>query len=180
MHPLVRLYLRTAFLFLALGLAAGLWIEFQLVTGGSISHGMIVAHVHLLLVGFLLMTILGVAFWLFPRSGRGQPIGPYPNLVAFSYVLLTAGTAIRAVTEFFDLQLTAELWGYVRLGASTAQVAAIVIGIVALWGRIRGASFAKVSPAAAPPAALPARLSLPDSAAPPEAAAPDPPPAPPS
>jgi hypothetical protein len=121
MHILVRLYLRTAFLFLALGLVAGLWVEFQQVTGGSISHGMIVAHVHLLLVGFLLMTIFGVAFWLFPRSGRGQPIGPYPHLVAFSYVLLTAGTAIRATTEFFDLQLSAPLWGYVRLGAAPSS-----------------------------------------------------------
>jgi hypothetical protein len=148
MHLLVRLYLRTAFLFLALGLLAGLWIEIQLVTGGAISHGMVVAHVHLLLVGFLLMTILGVAFWLFPRSGRGQPIGPYPHLVAFAYVLLTLGTAIRATTEFFDLQLTAQVWGYLRLAASTAQVAGIGIGIVALWGRIRGAAFPKNEPGA--------------------------------
>ncbi len=150
MHILVRLYLRTAFLFLALGLLGGLWIEFQLASGGTISHGMIVAHVHLLLVGFLLMTIFGVAFWLFPRSGRSQPIGPYPNLVAFAYVLLTAGTVVRAVTEFFDMQLAALAWGYVRLGASTAQAAGIAIGMVALWGRIRGAALAKVEPPAAP------------------------------
>jgi cbb3-type cytochrome oxidase subunit 1 len=153
MHPLVRLYLRTAFLFLALGLLGGLWIEFQLVSGGTISHGMIVAHVHLLLVGFLLMTIFGVAFWLFPRSGRGQPIGPYPNLVAFAYGLLTLGTVVRAGTEFFDLQLNAQTWGYVRLAASSAQVAGIAIGVVALWGRIRGAAFSKLdSPPAEPPA----------------------------
>ena len=157
MHILVRLYLRTAFLFLALGLLGGLWIEFQLVSGGTISHGMIVAHVHLLLVGFLLMTIFGVAFWLFPRSGRGQPIGPYPNLVAFAYVLLTLGTVVRAGTEFFDLWLAARAWGYVRLGASTAQVAGIAIGVVALWGRIRGVAFPKVEPPAAPaPPAPPA------------------------
>jgi hypothetical protein len=149
-HLLVRLYLRTAFLFLALGLLAGLWIEIQLVTGGTLSHGMVVAHVHLLLVGFLLMTILGVAFWLFPRSGRGQPIGPYPHLVAIAYVLLTVGTLVRAGTEFFDLQLTAQIWGYARLGAATAQVAGIGLGVVALWGRIRGAAFPKVEPVAPP------------------------------
>jgi len=149
-HPVVRLYLKTSFAFLALGLLGGLWIEFQLVSGGTISHGMIVAHVHLLLVGFLLMMIFGVAFWLFPRSGRGQPIGPYPNLVAFAYALLTVGTVVRAVTEFFDLQLTARTWGYVRLAASAAQVAGIGIGIAALWGRIRGAAFAKIEPPAPP------------------------------
>ncbi len=151
MHILVRLYLRTAFLFLILGLAAGLWLEFQLVTGGTISHEMIVAHVHLLLVGFLLMMILGVAFWLFPRSGRGQPIGPYPNLVGFAYALITAGTLLRAGTEFFDAALTARGWAFLRLGAATAQVAGIAIGIVALWGRVRGAAFPKIEPPAPPP-----------------------------
>ena len=110
MHILVRLYLRTAFVFLALGLVTGLWLEFQLTTGGAISHGMIVAHVHVLLVGFLLMMILGTAFWLFPRSGRGQPIGPHPWAVGLAYALLTLGTAVRGATEFFDLRLTAPAW----------------------------------------------------------------------
>ncbi|MGA2382533.1 MAG: hypothetical protein ABSG61_03780 [Gemmatimonadales bacterium] len=146
MHILVRLYLRTAFVLLALGLVTGLWLEFQLTTGGTISHGMIVAHVHLLLVGFLVMMIVGTALWLFPRSGRGQPIGPYPNLVAFAYALLTAGTLVRAVTEFFDVALDSQLWAYVRLAAATAQVAGVLIGIVALWGRVRGAAIPKVAP----------------------------------
>lgn len=152
MHILVRLYLRTAFVFLALGLVTGLWIEIQLTTGGTISHGMIVAHVHLLLVGFLVMMIVGTALWLFPRSGRGRPIGPYPNLVAFAYVLLTAGTLIRAVTEFFDMQLTSQAWAYARLASSTAQVAGVLIGIVALWGRVRGAAIPKIE-VPPPPAA---------------------------
>jgi hypothetical protein len=138
---------------LALGLLGGLWIELQLVTGGTVSHGMIVAHVHVLLVGFLLMMILGTAFWLFPRSGRGQPIGPYPKLVGLAYALLTAGTLVRGLSEFFDLMLVAQAWGYVRLAASAAQVAGIGIGIVALWGRVRGASMARSAPPAASPPA---------------------------
>ena len=146
MHALVRLYLRTAFVFLALGLLGGLWIELRLATAGPISHGMIVAHVHVLLVGFLLMMILGTAFWLFPRSGRGQPIGPYPRLVGLAYALLAAGTLVRALTEFFDLELAARPWGFVRLGASAGQVAGIVLGIVALWGRVRGAAIPKLEP----------------------------------
>ncbi len=149
MHILVRLYLRTAFFFLALGLFGGLWIEAQSMAGGVISHGMIVAHVHVLLVGFLLMMVFGVAYWLFPRSGHGQPIGPYPILVGFSYALLTAGTLTRAVTEFFDAQLTTQAWAYVRLAASTCQVGGIMIGVVALWGRVRGAALPKAEPPAA-------------------------------
>jgi len=151
MHILVRLYLRTAFLFLVLGLLGGLWIEFQVTAGGVVSHGMVVAHVHVLLVGFLLMMVLGVAFWLFPRSGRGQPIGPYPNLVGFAYALLTAGTLIRGITEFFDLHLVAQVWSYVTLAASTSQVGGIAVAILALWGRVRGAAFPKVEPPADTP-----------------------------
>lgn len=151
MHILVRLYLRTAFFFLALGLLGGLWIEAQSLAGGVISHGMVVAHVHVLLVGFLLMMVFGVAYWLFPRSGHGQPIGPYPVLVGFAYALLTAGTLTRAVTEFFDTQLAAQVWAYVRLGASTSQVGGIMIGVIALWGRVRGAVLHRVEPPAATP-----------------------------
>jgi hypothetical protein len=143
MHILVRLYLRTAFFFLALGLLGGLWVEVQLTAGGTISHGMVVAHVHLLLVGFLLMMIFGVAYWLFPRAGRSQPIGPYPNLVGFAYVLMAAGTMMRAATEFFDVQLDTPFWGYVRLGASASQVAGIAIAIWTLWERVRGAAHPK-------------------------------------
>jgi hypothetical protein len=146
MHILVRLYLRTAFLFLALGLLGGLWIEVETTTGSVVSHGMVVAHVHVLLVGFLLMMVLGVAYWLFPRSGRGQPIGPYPNLVGFAYVLLTTGTLVRATVEFFDLVLVAQVWSFVRLAASASQVGGIAIAIVALWGRVRGAAIPKVEP----------------------------------
>jgi len=146
MHPLVRLYLRTALAFLVLGLAGGLWVEYRLTTGGAISHGMIVAHVHLLLVGFLLMMVFGVAYWMFPRSARGQPIGPHPTMIAVTYVLLTAGTLLRAATEFLDLWLAAPAWGYARLAAATAQAAGIVVGIVALWGRIRGTAIARADP----------------------------------
>ncbi|HXY19580.1 MAG TPA: hypothetical protein VEH83_06245 [Gemmatimonadales bacterium] len=149
MHTLVRLYLRTAFAFLALGLAGGLWLEYRQTVGGVISQGMIVAHVHVLLVGFLLMMILGTAFWLFPRSGRGQPIGPHPRAVGLAYALLAAGTAIRGVTEFFDIELAAPAWRYVRLAASACQAAGILVGIAALWGRVRGAAVAKAEPPAA-------------------------------
>ncbi|HTT67146.1 MAG TPA: hypothetical protein VMF70_03890 [Gemmatimonadales bacterium] len=146
MHALVRLYLRTAFAFLALGLMGGLWLEYRLTVGGVISQGMIVAHVHVLLVGFLLMMILGTAFWLFPRAGRGQPVGPHPFAVGLAYGLLTAGTVVRGVAEFFDLELSAPVWRYVALAASSVQAAGVLIGIVALWSRVRGAAAPKLAP----------------------------------
>lgn len=153
MHPLVRLYLKTAFIFLALGLASGLWVQVELARGSSVSHGMIVAHVHLLLVGFVLMMIIGVALWFFPRSGRDQPVGPWPGLVALGYVLLTTGTVVRSATEFFEAWLAAPAWGYIRLAGATLQVAGIAVGIISLWGRIRGAAISKVETGSGQPRA---------------------------
>lgn len=144
MHPLVRLYLKTAFVFLALGLLTGLWIEGQLVFGGRwLSHAMVVAHVHLLLVGFLLLLILGVALWMFPRLARGQPVGPNPRLAAVGYACLALGTVGRAATEFLDLWLTAPGWQYARFAFAALQVAGIGLGIALVWRRVRGAAVLK-------------------------------------
>jgi hypothetical protein len=56
------------------------------------------------------------------------------------------GTAVRGVTEFFDLQLTAPIWRYTGLAASALQVAGILVGIAALWSRVRGAAMPKTEP----------------------------------
>ncbi len=144
MHPLVRLYLKTAFVFLGLGLVAGLWIEGELVFRGRwLSHGMVVAHTHLLLVGFLLLLVLGVALWMFPRLARGQPVGPSPRLVAVGWALLAVGTAARALTEFFDLWLTADGWRWVRFAGAALQLTGILVGVAMLWRRVRGAAVLK-------------------------------------
>ena len=71
MTPLVRRYVKTSFAFLAAGLLLGAWIivsEFLL--GAHPPRLFITAHAHLLLVGFMLMIVMGVATWMFPRPGR--------------------------------------------------------------------------------------------------------------
>ncbi len=42
-------------------------------------YQIITAHVHLLLVGFILMMIMGVALWMFPRLPKGDE-GYSPDL----------------------------------------------------------------------------------------------------
>ena len=71
MPPLVRRYIKTSFAFLVLGLLLGGYLLVaQFVLGHYPSRLLVTAHVHLLLVGFMLMIVMGVATWMFPRPGR--------------------------------------------------------------------------------------------------------------
>jgi hypothetical protein len=69
--PLVRRYIKTSFLFLVAGLVLGGYILVAEFTVGRYPPRLfITAHVHLLLVGFMLMLVMGVATWMFPRPAR--------------------------------------------------------------------------------------------------------------
>jgi hypothetical protein len=71
MTPLVRLYIKTSFVFLLLGLVLGGYITVVVnLAGRAVPWPLITAHVHLLLVGFMLTLVSGVATWMFPRPAR--------------------------------------------------------------------------------------------------------------
>lgn len=71
MTPLVRRYIKTSFVFLLVGvLLGGYIVVVEFVAGTYPSRLLTTAHVHLLLVGFLLLVVMGVATWMFPRPGR--------------------------------------------------------------------------------------------------------------
>src|SRR4029079_1101212 len=71
MTPLVRRYVKTSFVFLVAWLLLGGWIIVgEFVLGVYPPRLFITAHVHLLLVGFMLMLVMGVATWMFPRPAR--------------------------------------------------------------------------------------------------------------
>ena len=97
MTPLVRLYIKTSFAFLLLGLALGGYITVEVnLLGRAVAWPVITAHVHLVLVGFMLMLVFGVATWMFPRSARDG--GRYrPGLAWLVYWLLTGTTLVRVL-----------------------------------------------------------------------------------
>jgi hypothetical protein len=144
--PLVRRYVKTAFVFLLLGLALGAHVTVEVnVRGRGVPWPLITAHVHLLLVGFMLMLVFGVATWMFPRPARDD--ARYrPWLAETVYWLLTVSTAVRAAGE-----LAAAVSG--RRGTPLAalgglgQVLAGVLFVANMWVRVR------MPAAAAPPPA---------------------------
>ena len=137
MSPLVRRYVKTSFGFLILGLLLGGWIivgEFLL--GAAPPRLFITAHVHLLLVGFMLMLVMGVATWRFPRPGRDDA-GYRPAVAETVYWIMTLATAARAAAE-----LAAPYWGVpvlrwvIALGG-LGQLAGAVLFTINMWSRVR-------------------------------------------
>ena len=71
MPPLIRRYIKTSFAFLIAGLILGGYLTVgQFLLAAYPPHLVITAHVHLLLVGFMLMMVMGVATWMFPRPAK--------------------------------------------------------------------------------------------------------------
>jgi heme/copper-type cytochrome/quinol oxidase subunit 1 len=139
MHSLVRRYLKTAILFLATGLAIGGWMVVDRELRGTFpSPYAASAHTHAILVGFVMMMILGVALWLFPRPAK-EDARYNPRAAEAAYWLLTAGTAGRIIGELARISVSALYVRWVVIVASFAQIAGIGLFFFTMWSRIRPA-----------------------------------------
>jgi heme/copper-type cytochrome/quinol oxidase subunit 1 len=137
MHSLVRRYIKTAIGFLITGLGLGLYMvvrrELRNVAPTPLQ---ISAHTHVILVGFVMTMILGVALWLFPRPDKSDARYK-PMLAEVSYWLLTAGTAARFIAELTRESSQGQWERWIIVLASAAQVLALVIFFHTMWSRIR-------------------------------------------
>jgi len=136
MTPLVRLYVKTSFVFLMLGLALGAYIAIEVnLLGRAVPWPLITAHTHLVLVGFVLMVVFGVATWMFPRPARDD--ARYRLGVAWLvYWLLTVSTIVRSLGEFSAAVTGSRGSPLAALGA-LGQVAAAILFVVNMWTRVR-------------------------------------------
>ena len=95
-----------------------------------------VLHAHLLLVGFLLLMIFGVAFWMFPKVS-GQRPRRETGWVAFG--LLNAGLLLRVLAEPFTTRAgSAPAWDVLLGIAAVLPALAAVAFALAVWPRVRG------------------------------------------
>ncbi len=137
MFTLVRRYIKTALLFFLAGLTLGAWILYLQIYGDTQNiDALISAHTHLTLFGFMIMLIMGVAYWMFPRPAKDD-YRYSPGLAEINYWFITAGTIVRA---------SGEVWLYLSSGASPrwliaagggAQLIAGFIFSWNIWSRIR-------------------------------------------
>ena len=137
MYSLVRRYLKTGIVFLGVGLAIGLWMMAERdLLGRFPSTYEQSAHTHAILVGFVMMMILGVALWLFPRPAK-EDVRYTPALAEAAYWLMTVGTATRIAGELAR-PFTAGM--PVRVATFTAgvlQVVGLAVFFYTMWSRIR-------------------------------------------
>jgi hypothetical protein len=135
--PLVRRYIKTSFLFLLWGLAVGGWIIVgEFVAGVHPPRLFITAHVHLLLVGFMLMMVMGVATWMFPRPARDDP-RYRPELAEAVYWIMTVATVVRAAAELTTPFIPVPPLRWTIALAGLGQIAGTGLFVVNMWWRVR-------------------------------------------
>lgn len=137
MPPLVRRYVKTSFVFLLAGLLLGGYASVaEFLLGRYPPRLLITAHAHLLLVGFVLMIVMGVATWMFPRPARDDT-RYRPELAEAVYWVMTVATALRALAEIgAGLGGAAALRVVVALGG-LGQLAGAVLFVANMWWRVR-------------------------------------------
>jgi len=137
MTPLVRRYIKTSFVFLLAGLLLGGWIIVaEFVFERYPPRLFITAHVHLLLVGFMLMIVMGVATWMFPRPGRDDA-GYRPALAETVYWVMTIATTVRAVAELCASLSPAPVLRLLIAAGGLGQLAGAGLFVLNMWRRVR-------------------------------------------
>lgn len=129
-----RLFIKTALVYLVLGVAAGAWMLLRQ-AGVPLPEveNLYTVHIHLLGVGFFLMMVCGVALWMFPRkSGETREEAARDPLAWTTYYLIAGGLAVRCVAL-----LLPAVFGNVVLAASAfLQFGGVAAFAAAIWPRV--------------------------------------------
>ncbi|MBZ0198263.1 MAG: hypothetical protein K8H86_00230, partial [Ignavibacteriaceae bacterium] len=97
---------------------------------------LISAHTHIILVGSVMMMIMGVALWFFPRPEKTDK--KYnPSLIWVTYWLMTIATALRFVTQLIASYYYIQWINISIVILSSLQVLAMILFFYSMWGRIR-------------------------------------------
>lgn len=137
MFSTVRYFIKTSLIFLAIGLISGIYMSFsKYVYLSGVSQEMISAHTHIILVGSVMMMIMGVALWFFPKADK-EDKKYKPGLILFTYYLITSATALRFIFQVLASIFFIKWINYFVTITSTLQVIAFILFFYSMWGRIR-------------------------------------------
>ena len=137
MFTTVRYFVKTSVVFLFVGILTGLYMSFaKYIYQTGYTQELISAHTHIILVGSVIMMIMGVALWFFPRAEKDDK--KYnPDLILIIYWLMTIATGLRFVFQvigsFYYIP-----WVNISIPIfSSLQVVALILFFYSIWGRIR-------------------------------------------
>jgi hypothetical protein len=137
MFTLVRHFIKTGIAFLMAGLLVGAYLLVRRELYGVYpSAHMTSAHMHAVLVGFMMFLILGVALWLFPRAPK-EDTRYRPSRIAASYWILVVATAARFLGELLRDGVQHRALAWVVVAGGLGQVIGLALYFWTMWPRIR-------------------------------------------
>ncbi|PJA52199.1 MAG: hypothetical protein CO167_09810 [Candidatus Marinimicrobia bacterium CG_4_9_14_3_um_filter_48_9] len=137
MFSTVRYFIKTSFLFFIIGFLSGLYLYAARTFGWQYPLTLVTAHTHVLLVGGMMMMILGVAVWFFPRPTKDDK-RYVPERIQKFYWLFTIATLARFIFEILSGIWYGQQWiDVTAFAGATLQVMGMIGLIWSLWGRIR-------------------------------------------
>ena len=144
MFSTVRYYIKTSIGFLIVGLLTGLYMSLC----SNIFHTgygaeLISAHTHLILVGSVMMMIMGVALWFFPRPEKDDR-RYNPDAIRSAYWIITFSTSLRFISQVIVSFEETSLFRILITIFSLFQIIATIIFFYGMWGRIRSSGGSKL------------------------------------
>jgi heme/copper-type cytochrome/quinol oxidase subunit 1 len=137
MFSTVRYFIKTSLGYLFVGIATGLYMTVvRHLFGWGIPPDLVSAHAHVILVGSVMMMIMGVALWLFPKA-MAEDRRYHPELIRLAYWMITLATGVRFVAQTAVGFVEARELRWLIAAASLFQVLAFGVYIYSMWGRIR-------------------------------------------
>jgi heme/copper-type cytochrome/quinol oxidase subunit 1 len=102
----------------------------------ALSPYLVSAHTHAILVGFIMMMILGVALWMFPRPAKDDTRYS-PRAAEIAYWLVAGGTALRLVAEIARTGVSSFWLRVATVATGVIQVIGLALFFINMWSRIR-------------------------------------------
>ncbi len=92
-------------------------------------------HIELMIFGWTMQFVMGVAFWILPRfsaDGRYGDEGRYGNTVLgwWSFALLNCGIGFTALSSWFG-------WDHLLLGGRLCTLGAVLLFVLLIWPRVK-------------------------------------------
>ena len=134
MPRLTRYFVKTSFVYLLLALIAGVLLGASPMIGSLGFPGLRVVYVHLLVVGWITLLIMGIAFWMLPKYSKEEPRRSF-TLGWVSYGLMNAGLILRIIAEPFTGRST--LAGWLLIISAVLQMLGGWAFVVNSWGRVK-------------------------------------------
>lgn len=134
MLTLHQLFIKTGLAFLVFGTLLGASMQAGEALGKSVPANAMTVHIHLMAIGFALMMIMGVAYWMFPRPSGETPREAARDPLAWtSYFLLVPGLLLRGLGY---LVLSPAPARPVLVLSAALQATGVFCFVFAIWKRV--------------------------------------------